>query len=89
MFGAARLQLLGHAMNNDAFHMTAPDTSGKGITAVIQAALDDAGVKPADVQHVNAHGGVVTWDVPILEAGRLPQPFVEQLGRLRHGLEGR
>ncbi len=49
-------EVLGHAMNNDAFHMTAPDTSGKGITAVIQGALDDAGVKPEDVQHVNAHG---------------------------------
>lgn len=49
-------EVLGHAMNNDAFHMTAPDTSGKGIIAVIQGALDDAGVKPEDVQHVNAHG---------------------------------
>jgi 3-oxoacyl-(acyl-carrier-protein) synthase len=49
-------EVLGHAMNNDAFHMTAPDTSGKGITAVIQAALDDAGVHPTDVHHVNAHG---------------------------------
>ena len=49
-------EVLGHAMNNDAFHMTAPDKSGRGITAVIQAALDDAGVEPAEVQHVNAHG---------------------------------
>jgi len=49
-------EVLGHAMNNDAFHMTAPDQSGKGITAVIQAALDDAGIRPADVQHINAHG---------------------------------
>jgi len=53
---AVHAEVLGHAMNNDAFHMTAPDTSGKGITAVIQAALDDAGVKPEDVQHINAHG---------------------------------
>jgi len=49
-------EVLGHAMNNDAFHMTAPDTSGRGITAVIRGALDDAGVRPEDVQHVNAHG---------------------------------
>jgi len=49
-------EVLGHAMNNDAFHMTAPDTSGKGIIAVIRGALEDAGVKPSDVQHVNAHG---------------------------------
>ena len=53
---AIHAEVLGHAMNNDAFHMTAPDTRGKGIVAVIRGALDDAGVKPADVQHVNAHG---------------------------------
>jgi len=49
-------EVRGHAMNNDAFHMTAPDTSGKGIIAVMRGALDDAGVKPEDIQHVNAHG---------------------------------
>ncbi|HPD15593.1 MAG TPA: beta-ketoacyl-[acyl-carrier-protein] synthase family protein [Planctomycetota bacterium] len=53
---AIHAEVLGHAMNNDAFHMTAPDTSGRGITAVMQGALDDAGVSPEDVQHVNAHG---------------------------------
>ncbi len=53
---AIHAEVLGHAMNNDAFHMTAPDTSGKGIIAVMRGALDDAGVKPEDVQHVNAHG---------------------------------
>ncbi len=53
---AIHAEVLGHAMNNDAFHMTAPDTSGKGIIAVMRGALDDAGVKPEDVQHINAHG---------------------------------
>jgi len=53
---AIHAEVLGHAMNNDAFHMTAPDKSGKGITAVMQVALDDAGVRPIDVQHINAHG---------------------------------
>jgi len=49
-------EVLGHAMNNDAFHMTAPDKTGAGITAVMRGALRDAGVRPADLQHVNAHG---------------------------------
>lgn len=53
---AIHAEVLGHAMNNDAFHMTAPDTSGRGIIAVMRGALDDARVKPEDVQHVNAHG---------------------------------
>ncbi|MFW6164278.1 MAG: beta-ketoacyl-[acyl-carrier-protein] synthase family protein [Planctomycetota bacterium] len=53
---AVHAEVLGHAMNNDAFHMTAPDTSGTGITAVIRTALADGGVRPEDVDHVNAHG---------------------------------
>jgi 3-oxoacyl-(acyl-carrier-protein) synthase len=53
---AVHAEVLGHAMNNDAYHMTAPDQSGRGITAVMQMALDDAGVEPGEVQHINAHG---------------------------------
>jgi alpha-L-fucosidase len=34
-------------------------------------------------RHVNARGGVVTWDVPIEETGRIPQPFLDQLALLR------
>ena len=49
-------RVLGHAMNNDAFHMTAPDKAGVGITAVMRTALTDAGVEPGEIDHVNAHG---------------------------------
>ena len=49
-------RVLGHSMNNDAFHMTAPDKSGKGIIAVMQAALEDAGIEPTRIDHINAHG---------------------------------
>jgi len=53
---AIHAEILGHAMNNDAFHMTAPDQSGKGIIAVMKSALDDASIKSTDVHHINAHG---------------------------------
>ena len=33
-------------------------------------------------RHVNARGGVVTWDVPIEETGHIPQPFLDQLALL-------
>ena len=46
----------GHAMNNDAFHMTAPDRKGRGIQAVMQAALADAVVSPDEIDHISAHG---------------------------------
>jgi len=48
--------LLGYAMNNDAFHMTAPDKTGHGIINVMRSALADAGVEPDAIDHVNAHG---------------------------------
>ena len=34
-------------------------------------------------RHVNARGGVVTWDVPIEATGYIPQPFLDQLALLR------
>lgn len=49
-------EVLGHCMNNDAFHMTAPDKSGRGITEVMQQALRDANVSAQEVDHINAHG---------------------------------
>ncbi|MBI2191271.1 MAG: beta-ketoacyl-[acyl-carrier-protein] synthase family protein [Planctomycetes bacterium] len=49
-------EVLGHAMNNDAFHMTAPDRKGIGIQAVMRQALCDAGIPPEEIDHINAHG---------------------------------
>lgn len=55
--GATPLAVLaGAATNNDAYHMTAPDRSGAGIVAVTRAALDDAGLPPDAIDHVNLHG---------------------------------
>ena len=33
-------------------------------------------------KHVTSKGGVVTWDVPITDAGAIPQPFIDQLARI-------
>jgi 3-oxoacyl-(acyl-carrier-protein) synthase len=40
----------------DAHHMTAPDPSGNGAAAALEAALRDAGLDPAEIDFVNAHG---------------------------------
>ncbi|MBN1256577.1 MAG: beta-ketoacyl-[acyl-carrier-protein] synthase family protein [Planctomycetes bacterium] len=48
-------RLLGRGMNNDAFHMTAPDKSGTGIAAVMAMALADAEVRPEEIVHINCH----------------------------------
>ena len=46
----------GTYQNNDAFHLSAPDTSARGITALIRGALEAAGKEPAEVDFVNLHG---------------------------------
>jgi 3-oxoacyl-[acyl-carrier-protein] synthase II len=48
-------RLAGAGMANDAHHVAAPDPVGTGAAAAMSAALTDAGLAPADVEHVNAH----------------------------------
>ncbi len=49
-------ELAGGGMSADAFHMTAPDPDGRGATLVMKWALEDAGIKPEDVDYINVHG---------------------------------
>jgi 3-oxoacyl-[acyl-carrier-protein] synthase II len=46
----------GYGMTGDAHHLTAPDAEGAGGAKAITGALRDAGITPADVASVNAHG---------------------------------
>ncbi|RMG94547.1 MAG: beta-ketoacyl-ACP synthase [Deltaproteobacteria bacterium] len=48
--------LLGCGESSDAHHMSAPDPEGHGAAAAMRAALEDAGLGPEAVGHVNAHG---------------------------------
>ncbi|HET6542286.1 MAG TPA: beta-ketoacyl-ACP synthase II [Chryseolinea sp.] len=49
-------EVLGGGMTADAYHITAPHPEGAGITKVMYNALEEAGVKPEDVDYVNTHG---------------------------------
>jgi 3-oxoacyl-[acyl-carrier-protein] synthase II len=49
-------EIVGYGMTGDAFHAAAPAEDGDGAVRAMQAALDDAGVLPAEVQYINAHG---------------------------------
>lgn len=40
-------------------------------------------------RHVVENGGVITWDVPILESGLIPETFMGQLGAIGEGLAAR
>jgi 3-oxoacyl-[acyl-carrier-protein] synthase II len=49
-------EVLGSASNADAHHITAPSPNGAGAIACMELALEDAGLTPADIVHINAHG---------------------------------
>ncbi len=49
-------EILGYAASSDAHHLTAPEPSGRHAARAIELALADAGVRPEDVDYVNAHG---------------------------------
>ncbi|HTJ83044.1 MAG TPA: beta-ketoacyl-[acyl-carrier-protein] synthase family protein [Polyangiaceae bacterium] len=46
----------GYGISADAYHATSPDPSGAGVARAIRSALGDAGLAPADIDYVNAHG---------------------------------
>lgn len=49
-------EILGHGMTCDAYHMTAPDPEGTEASRAMRMALANAGVKPEEVDYINAHG---------------------------------
>ena len=49
-------EVIGGGMSSDAHHMTAPHPEGVGVIAVMKNCLENAGIKPEDVDHINTHG---------------------------------
>ncbi|MHB9145388.1 MAG: beta-ketoacyl-ACP synthase II [Symbiobacteriia bacterium] len=49
-------EIVGYGCTADAHHLTSPSPDGDGATRAMTIALQDAGVKPADVDYINAHG---------------------------------
>ena len=66
-------QLLGYGCRADAYHVTAPEPTGRAVVGSIRDALDQAGLSPQDIGYVNAHGtGTPASDAIEAEAlGRL------------------
>lgn len=49
-------EMVGGGMTADAYHLTAPHPEGLGAANVMKAALEDANLKPEDIDYINAHG---------------------------------
>lgn len=49
-------EIAGYGTTCDAYHITSPSPTGEGAAAAMQMAIDDAGITPADIGYINAHG---------------------------------
>ncbi len=49
-------EVLGHASSLDAYHIAQPDPEGRGAQRAMRWALEDAGIKPEEVDYINTHG---------------------------------
>jgi 3-oxoacyl-[acyl-carrier-protein] synthase II len=49
-------EVLGYGSSDDAYHVTAPEEKGTGAAVAMQAALNQSGLQPAQIDYINAHG---------------------------------
>ncbi|MBP1669246.1 MAG: beta-ketoacyl-acyl-carrier-protein synthase [Bacteroidetes bacterium] len=54
--GRIYAELVGGGMSADAYHLTAPHPDGRGAVMVMKNALEDAQMKPEDIDYINVHG---------------------------------
>jgi 3-oxoacyl-[acyl-carrier-protein] synthase II len=87
-------EIAGYGRNSDAYHITAPSPGGSGAAACMQQAIEDAGITPSDIGHVNAHGTSTDLnDAAEAEAigkvfGDTPPPVTSNKGVFGHMIAG-
>jgi beta-ketoacyl-acyl-carrier-protein synthase II len=69
-------EIIGYAMNSDAYHITAPPEEGEGAVRCMEMALKDAGIAKSEVGYINAHGTSTMADA--IETKAIKQVFGEQ-----------
>lgn len=71
-------EVVGYGLSGDAYHVTAPHPEGRGAENAMRMALKKAGLAPADIDYINAHGTSTMADTIELAAAR--RVFGDDLG---------
>lgn len=74
-------EMVGEGMSADAYHITASHPEGLGAKLVMTAALEDAGMKPEDIDYINVHG-TSTHVGDVSEAKAIKDVFGDQAYKL-------
>lgn len=74
-------ELVGYGMSSDAHHMTTPAPEGDGAFRCMRQALQTAGLKPTDIDYINAHGTSTEFNDE-LETAAIKNLFGEHAGKV-------
>jgi 3-oxoacyl-[acyl-carrier-protein] synthase II len=74
-------EMVGYGMSGDAYHMTAPSEDGEGAWRVMRNAVESAGIDPAEVDYINAHGTSTPHNDRI-ETHAIKRAFGDQAAKL-------
>lgn len=75
-------EVVGYGCSSDAYHITSPQEDGAGAARAMTNAMSDAGVTPADVKYINAHG-TGTHHNDLFETRAIKLAFCDEAANLK------